>query len=289
LNRGDGTVWAGDATEGFNGGAEYLRWVRRSEDLPEAESFFAAHCEYVRVMPFLEGIPCSVHGFIHGGDVAVFRPVEQLTLRTPTNRFRYSGTASYWDPPDTDREDMRRLARCVAAELSKRVGYRGGFTVDGVLTGDGFRPTELNARFGAGMTPVIGDSSVPLGLIQTIAVEDPDADLRVAEFEALVLQAADAKRGGGCYTVIPERRTETESHPLVERDGCFAFAADGEEPAGSLLLGPSGVGGLVSFQPDAAKVPVGPPFAPTAVRAYAFADEHFGTRLGPLEAAREAR
>jgi hypothetical protein len=289
MDRGDGTVWAGDASEGFNGGADYVRWVRRAADRPEAESFFAGHTKRVRVMPFLEGIPTSIHGFVHGGGVAVFRPVELLTLRTPTNRFRYAGTATYWDPPDADREDMRSIARRVADELQRRVGYRGGFTIDGVLTTDGFRPTELNSRFGAGMGGVVGGLHFPLNLIQVIAIEDPDAQLYPDEIERIVLEHADATRAGGSYTLVDQERTETQTHPLVERDGGFAFAPDTDDAVGDLLVGPASIGGLVSYQPVAEKVPVGQSFAPTVVRAFAFADEHLGTELGPLEAARSVR
>ena len=289
LDRGAGTVWAGDASEGFNGGGDYVRWVRRPEDEPEAEVFFGEHTQRVRVMPFLDGIPTSIHGFIHRNEVAVFRPVELLTLRTPTNRFRYSGTATYWDPPDADRDDMRSVARRVADELMRRVGYRGGFTVDGVLTADGFLPTELNARFGAGMTHVTAGLGLPLQLIQILAVDEPDADLRPAELERIVLGHADTTRGGGGYTLISQHRTDTATHRVIERDGAFDVARDGEDADGELLFGPASVGALVSYQPDASKMAVGPSFAPTVVRAYAFADELLGTGLGPLEAAPSRR
>jgi hypothetical protein len=289
LDRGDGTVWAGDASEGFNGGADYVRWVRRSSDIDEAVAFFAAHCRRVRVMPFLEGIPTSIHGFAHGGEVAVFRPVELITLRTPTNRFRYAGTTTYWDPEPEDRDDMRDAARRVGHHIAERVGYRGGFTVDGVMTADGFRPTELNARFGAGMTGVLGTIAFPLQLIQTIAVEDADAELYPADIERILLEHADANRAGTTYTVISQKIRETVSHAVVDRGDAFTFAGDDGHATGTLLVGPSGVGGLVSYAPEASRVPVGGSFAPVAVRAYAFADEHLATELGPLEAPRAVR
>jgi hypothetical protein len=64
------------------------------------------------VMPFLEGIPCSTHGGGVPRRVATFRPVEMVTLRRPgSNRLHYAGAATFWDPPDADREVMRDLAR----------------------------------------------------------------------------------------------------------------------------------------------------------------------------------
>ncbi|HMJ13607.1 MAG TPA: hypothetical protein VK524_19450, partial [Polyangiaceae bacterium] len=64
LDRGAGTVWAGDAREGVHGGAEGVRWVKHAEHAREALDFFATRCDRVRVMPFLEGIPCSIHGMV---------------------------------------------------------------------------------------------------------------------------------------------------------------------------------------------------------------------------------
>lgn len=289
VDRGDGTVWAGDAREGFNGGAEYLRFIRRPDDLPEAESFFEAHCDRVRVMLFLDGVPCSIHGFVLRDVVIAFRPIENVTLRTPSNRLHYAGVASFWDPPQADREYMRRIARRVGQLIAERVGYRGGFTIDGILTEDGFRPTELNARFGAGTGPLLGMLPLPLQLLNLIAIEDPAADLRLADLERLVVEHSDANRGGACYTVTDGERTETESHAVVERDGSYQLAQEGEEPDGTVSVGPSGMGAFVTFSAEASKVPAGPPFAPRAVRVFAFTDAQFGTGLGPLEAAGDVR
>jgi hypothetical protein len=65
LDLGRGTVWAGDARDGFNGGGEYVRWIRHevSVDVDEAVTFFAARCDQVRVAPFVEGLPCGIHGW----------------------------------------------------------------------------------------------------------------------------------------------------------------------------------------------------------------------------------
>ena len=157
LDRGLGTVWAADAREGYHGGAEGLRWVRDEQQVAEAVAFVAARADRVRVMPFLEGVPCSIHGLVFDDHVAALRPVEMVTLRTTTGSdLVYAGVASYWDPPPADREVMRESARRVGAVLRAEVGFRGPFTVDGVLSADGFLPTELNPRSGAGPRTLIG-------------------------------------------------------------------------------------------------------------------------------------
>jgi len=67
---GGSTVWSGDVREGLNDGSEYVRWVRTEQDALAAADFFGTHCDTARVMPFLDGIPCSVHGVVMPDGVA---------------------------------------------------------------------------------------------------------------------------------------------------------------------------------------------------------------------------
>ena len=51
-------------------------------------------------MPFLDGVPCSIHGMVLPDGTAVFRPVEIAILRdVARRRFVYGGLSTYWDPP----------------------------------------------------------------------------------------------------------------------------------------------------------------------------------------------
>jgi hypothetical protein len=288
LDRGSGTAWAGDAREGLNGGAIYVRWIRREEHAVEATAFFGPRCDRVRVMPFLEGIPCSIHGVVFpGGRTAVFRPVEMVTLRRPGgNRLVYAGAATYFDPPPTDRDEMRSVARRVGEALHARVGFRGGFTVDGVLAEDGFLPTELNARLGAGHNMLAASiKGLPFSPLALAAAEGLDLDWRPDLLEEAVVSAADRSRQGGAWTVAPAVKPTTETHPLVEEAGGFRPAREGEEPDATAATGPSPSGSLVRVLPAPGRLPHGPPVGPWAVRALAAVDRDFGTGIGPLEAA----
>jgi hypothetical protein len=291
LDRGAGTAWAGDARQGFHGGAFCLRWVRGEQDAAEAAAFLAARCDRVRVMPFLEGIPCSIHGVVFPDAVATFRPVEMVTLRRPgSNRLRYAGAATFWDPPDEDREVMRDLARRVGAGLRQRVGYRGAFTVDGVLAAEGFLPTELNPRLGAGLATMTRDlPDLPVSLLDRALIEGERLAFAADDLERQVLAVADRTRAGGAWTVTHAGADATRELPVVFEDGACRPAADGRPADGVLSFGPSGVGGFVRLALDPARVPAGPPVGPLAVAAFALADERFGTGIGPLEPARAAR
>ena len=186
-----GAVWSGD---GFTGGGDYVRWVLDRDDQVRARAFFAPRCERVRVMPFLDGVPCSIHGFVLPDGTAVLRPVEIAVLRDHAARtFSYAGLGTGWDPPAADREQMRDVARRVGELLRTAHGFRGAFGVDGVLTADGFRPTELNPRMSAGCTLLAGVDPDFFQLLQANLLVGVDAGVTVADVEGY-LSDMDAER-----------------------------------------------------------------------------------------------
>ena len=186
-----GAVWSG---EGFTGGGDYVRWVLDRDDRVRARAFFAPRSERVRVMPFLDGVPCSIHGFVLPGGTAVLRPVEIAVLRDRAARtFAYAGLGTGWDPAPDDREQLREIARRVGEHLRAAHGYRGAFGVDGVLTADGFRPTELNPRMSAGCTLLTGVDPDFFQLLQANLLVGVDAGVTVADVEGY-LPDMDAER-----------------------------------------------------------------------------------------------
>jgi hypothetical protein len=291
LDADAGTVWVGDAREGFHGGGAYARWVRGPEDVDEAAAFLAEHCDLARVMPFLEGIPCSIHGIVFTDHVAALRPIEMVTLRRPgSNQLFYAGAASFWDPPPEDREEMRAAARRVGALIRDEVGFRGPFTVDGVMTADGFRPTELNPRSGAGsntMAKALGD--LPLQLLYDAICADLPFDFRPHDLETFIVERADAVRGGGTWRAVPGSVPVHEDAGVV-RDGPSYRWAEGEEGVdGRVSTGPSLMGGFARLLVDGDRHPPGASVGPAAVAFYRFTDDELGTGIGPLEPAAVVR
>lgn len=273
LDRGDGTVWSGDMCDGWHGGGELVRRVRSRPEADRARRRLAAHCDRMRVVPFLEGLPCSIHGFVTGDGVAAFRPVEMLVLRTPDG-FRYCAAATTWDPAPDDREDMRRAVRRVGTLLHDRARFRGFFTIDGVMTVDGFRPTELNPRIGAGLRYVgVCLPDLPLALLQFAVVEE-QVSVDIDAMEQAIVGAADRFRLRACHTFVHGRRqSEDQTH------------VDGDT---SMVLGPGAMGAFLRVTTTGTP-PDGQPFAPTAVRALELADRHWSLGLGPLSAAPDVR
>ena len=214
-----GSVWSGDARGGFNGGGNFVRWVTDEHEAAAAFAFFSPRCDRVRVLPFLDGVPCSIHGMVLPDGTAVFRPVEIAMLRDPVrHRFVYGGLGTFWDPPAADRDAMREVARRVGEQLRTRYSYRGGFGVDGILTADGFRPTELNSRMSAGLTTVAAVDRAFMSLLQANLLAGIDTGLDVASLESLV-PLMDSHRSGR-PTALVERLHVGEAHEFpVAWDG----------------------------------------------------------------------
>jgi hypothetical protein len=290
LDRGFGTVWTADARDGYHGGAEGLRWVRNAADAEEATAFLLAKADRIRVMPFLEGVPCSIHGVVFDDYVAAMRPLEMVTLRPKSGpKLCYAGVASFWDPLPEDRELMREVARRVGSLLRAEVGFRGGFTVDGVLTADGFRPTELNPRLGAIRVLVAGDFGLTLEILNEAISAGMALDWSPAELEHLVVTVADRNRGGGTWRVLPTAVPDMVARPLQWDTDAFRWADETDAADGWVTTGPSPVGGFVRLTLNPARTAIGSSVAAQAASFWGFSDAALGTRIGPLFPARSVR
>ena len=281
-------MWSGDARDGFNGGGNFVRWLRDDRDRAAAAAFFRPRCDRVRVLPFLEGVPCSIHGFVLPDGTAVLRPVEIVTLRDPAARtMAYSGLGSTWDPPAADREAMRGAARRVGAHLQRDHGYRGAFGIDGVLTADGFRPTELNTRMSAGATALSEVDRRFFTFLQAALVAGTDPGLTAADVEGLV-PAMDMPTASARSSRSPRarRRRPEESYPVTWDGRSFARA---EEETGNLFqIGSASSGLFARVEPCTAVVP-GRRLAPVNAALLRLLDASYGTSFGPMEPAPDVR
>jgi hypothetical protein len=269
IDRGDGTVWAADARDGFHGGASQTYWVADDESRRTATAGLATVCDLVRIMPFVDGVPCSIHGIVLPDGVAVLRPVEMITLRRG-HEFVYAGCATFWDPPAPVRDQMRSIARSVGTQLADEVRFRGTFTVDGVAGSDGFWPTELNPRFGAGINAIARASGLPIVLVNDLVVGGHDLGRSAADIEYELVERADRYRGGGTWMgglTIDDERSE--------------LLADGA----TVTVGSS----FVRCLWNPADTSIGSSTAPRACDFWATVDRSLRTGIGPLRPAPDLR
>ena len=282
-----GAVWSGHARGGFNGGGNYVRWVCDHDDRAAAHAFFAPRCDRVRVMPFLDGVPCSIHGFVLPDGTAALRPVEIAMLRNHEERtFVYGGLGTSWDPPDADREEMRAIVRRVGAHLQAAHGYRGAFGIDGVLTVDGFRPTELNTRMSAGATTVSEVDRRFFTLLQANLVAGIDTGLTAADVEGLV-PLMDATRTAKAVAVGEGTKVGGDHSYPVAWDGT-GFVRSTEDTGNTLAVADTPTGFFATVDPCVALTP-GERLARVNMALLAFVDREYAAGFGTLEAAPDLR
>ncbi len=288
LDAGLGTMIAGDARSGFHGGASMLRWIRDDGALARAASELSAHCDAARIMPFLEGIPCSVHGVVFPDHVVVVRPCEMMVLRRGgSDTLLYTGTSTLWDPPPTRREEMRDAARRVGAHLRARYGYRGAFSLDGVMTSEGFRPTELNPRFGAALNSVtVGLTDFPFKLLNLAIVEGIEADWQPERLERTLVRIADAHRHHRSMAVVTADVADEPPIRLdLDTDGGIVDAADPDDATIRVITGDHPMGGVVLVGYDMDRMTPGPSAAPLSRAVLQHLDARLELGLGALTCA----
>lgn len=277
LDDGAGTVWAADNREGFHGGAHLTRWVANAATEARALDQFASVCDRVRVMPFVDGIPCSVHGIVVEDGAAILRPVEMVTLRRDHDLV-YAGCSSFWNPSTEVRDQMRADARRVADTLADEVDFRGTFTIDGVVDGSRFWPTELNPRWGAGLNLFSRGADVPLLLIHDLAVAGQAFAATADEIERHLLGLADDQRTGGTWTTTASATRECSPTGAVYDDDGWRWAVDDEPVSGEVAAAPSFA--RVAF--DRERTPIGPSVGRRASDFWRFADRQLDTGMGTL-------
>ena len=137
-----------------------------------------------------------------------------------------------------------------------RSGYLGGFSVDGVLPADGFLPTELNPRFSGGLSAIAkGLPDFPLRLMLDALASGYDLGLTAAQFEAMLVESADAHRWGGGGLSIPSLHpTGTDEREIIVSGNDLRLARAEEQSHGVLMLGPSAVGAYLRFEPHTDRV-----------------------------------
>ncbi len=285
----ESVVWAGDSRDGINGGADYIRWIRTPDHAVDAALFFATHCDRVRVSPFLEGVPCSVHGIVLPDGVVVLRPMELVSLRRPdAGRFFYGGMGTSWAPCDHASREMCELARAIGGHLRRAHGYRGGFGVDGVLTAEGFRVTELNPRFSGGLSRLASAADgAHLELVHVNALIGRDVRRSAREVEEDALSLLEENHFAVVMGMSTTPATDTVEVSVRAEGSRLVVATDGDALA-TVQWGPAGVGSFVRLTVGDAVVQPGDRCAPLGVLLCEFADRMWDTGFGQVEMAPDA-
>lgn len=246
LDRGHGTVWAGDNHTAMEGGAIATRWVHDGPSRAAALGILRTRCRTARVMPFLPGIPVSIHAWILPRGVAVLSPMEMVVLRSRTQgAFRFCGVATTWRPEEDATATIRDFAQRVARHLHG-AGYRGALSVDGVLGPEGFLPTELNARFPAGLSRLARHTDgLPLALLDALLRADAAPDLSPAALQAVLRAVFERHPLAWLHATTPRPPSTAHGIPLHWTGKAFRRARTGEPASSTLSWEPAGTRGAL--------------------------------------------
>ena len=147
-----------------------------------------------------------------------------IILRHATKpEFVYAQGANFWNPPDAVRDEMRAAARNVGVLLQERLGYLGGFGIDGVCTRNGFLPTELNPRLSIGHGLQSRSVDIPLATIERMVIEE-DLDVDARDLEDTIVSAVTMARSGG--TLVPLTGAYDAAKTGIRFDGSEAVAVE---------------------------------------------------------------
>ena len=178
---------------------------------------------------------------------------------------------------------MRDAGRRMGSLLAERVGYLGGFGIDGVATADGFRPTELNPRLSVGHGLQARAADLSLGSIERVLIAG-DLDVPAAGLEETIVSASEGSRGGGMLYPIYAEHEAAKTGVNFTTTAAVAVDPD-EESDATMEIGSGASGSVIIMRLDPDRTPVGPSVAPKAVAAIGLAQELWGIDVPPLEPA----
>ncbi|MFY1703007.1 hypothetical protein ACN28G_14880 [Micromonospora sp. WMMA1923] len=231
----------------------------------------------VRLMPLLEGIPVRLHGMALATRIIPFPPMELVTLPRPEQgTFLCAGAV----PMLGDTAALVTETERIGVGLRDRLGYRGGFSVDGILTRTGFQPTDLNARLTSAMEAAPSDRRVLLHAVNLLAREGNEPDTG-----AVAQLAEDMFSIGRTCTIFGAASSADERasrKAWVRWDGDQLVPAASNDGDGNLVILPSPRGWLLTTTLATARLPRGGRVGPWAPEAFRLSDETLGTNFGHL-------
>lgn len=257
-------------------GGDGIWWWRDSQPpatIPKSE----ASTWRIRLMPLLEGIPVRLHGMNLTSRVIAFPPMELVTLpRVEHGTFLCAGAVPILGPV----ADLVLQTERLGAGLREHLGYRGGFSVDGILTDNGFLPTDFNARLTSAMEAAPSQLRVQLHMINLLARDGVEPDSAVVEQLAEKTFTTD----GTCtlFGATTHAGTTVPQEVAVCWNGDRLVLASTAISDGALALTAYPRGWLLTAKLVTDQLPSGCRVGPLAPEVFRISDEVFGTEFGKL-------
>lgn len=199
VDLGDGVVLASDPPHSPGTGGSHVRWVTSPPEF-EAAARDLGIGTVVRAMPYLRGIPSSMHGLVLDDGILTCPPMQLVNLvRRPralgeSRSFFGAGAATLTHVGALASKRIRAVVMSVGRRLTEIANYRGLYCVDGILTADDFIPTEINMREGSSIGVAFSQQTqLPIQLLNAVA----SSNLVVGESAARLDRAVAASSAPG--------------------------------------------------------------------------------------------
>jgi hypothetical protein len=230
----------------------------------------------VRLMPLLEGVPVRLHGLALADRAIPFPPMELVTLpRVEQGTFLCAGAV----PMLGDAANLVTETERLGAGLRERLSYRGGFSVDGILTANGFLPTDFNARLTSAMEAVPSERRVLLHAVNLLAREGIEPDSSTVE------QLIEETFTASATCTLFGAATHANERSPREVSVCWhgdRLVPDPRGAGGTLAVTPSPRGWLLTATLATNCLPGGDRVGPWAPEIFRLSDEVLGTNFGKL-------
>lgn len=275
VDAGAGVVCAVQSPHGTpSAGGDGIHWWHSK---PPARADVAAKGTRVRLMPMLVGLPIRLHGLVTGQDAIAFPPLELVApIRVDRGTFLSVGAV----PTLPDHDELLAATGRAGEVLRGRLGYRGAFSIDGVLTAAGFRPTDLNTRLTSAMEAAPSALRVRLHLANVLARDGVDVDR-----ETLSALAQNIFGAPQTYTLYGAAGSANDRprDVLVRWRGDRLVVAYDDQIHGRLAITPSLRGWLLTATLQRSNLPAGP-LNRLAPQIFELSDAILGTDFGDLMA-----
>ncbi|WP_433724575.1 hypothetical protein ACQP2Y_03640 [Actinoplanes sp. CA-051413] len=233
----------------------------------------------VRIMPRLAGMPCRLHGLISSDSTVAFTPLELLVVHQVSSGSYLPLGACPVDEPE--RAELIAMTRHLGSGLRQQLAYRGGFSVDGILTSGGFRPTDFNGRVTSALEHVPPPQRVAVH-VSAVLARAGLADLPAQALGEHVDRAFHGVDELLLRAPLSGRATET-GQVAVRWSGTTLVTAPDRRSQGELRVGAGSRGTILTARLRRTVLPATLSYQSVAIAVFGAADRLLGTGFGQLE------
>ena len=271
-------VLSGDSTQGVTGGGSHVRAIYTAKHLDSVRSFFEKECQYVRVMEYLDGVSCSIHGVVLEAEVLCSIPIEMVVIPCSDGHFKYMGASTHWIPNSSITAQLQDTVRKVGAVLREEVNFKGTFTLDGVITDGQFYPTEINTRAGAGIFALYGVKHMAYFLLDLMLKDGQTIRFDTDSLQHWMIETAISNRSTRAWGESTVDGTCTpETHWLDFVSGQWSRVEDHTDGATTLSISDGRAGAFLMLSVSPKSLSAGELLKPYVKAAMQYSDKVWGT------------